>query len=541
MPSRNLLARLFVLALVAFWVPALAAQGPASSTDPDPATAQAREAQIGQEVGIPVHLQDGEEYTTPLPKLLAYGKKLFTAVWTDEEGGGRPLTKGTGKPLTDPSSPLTFPRNFDRISGPEANSCAGCHNTPRAGGGGDIVGNVFVLGQRFDHVTFDPNDPVPTRGSVDERGNPVTLPDVANSRATLGMFGSGYIEMLARQITFDLRAEGLALGPGQSVALQSTGISFGTLSRRADGTWDTSAVEGLAPESLASDGPGDPPSLIIRPFHQVGAVVSLREFTTNAFNQHHGMQAEERFGKGMDPDGDGFTNELTRADLTAISVWQATLPAPGRVIPRNRAIEDAVLAGEATFSRIGCADCHVPALALRDGAEYYYEPNPFNPPGNLQPGDAPLLKVDLDSDRLPGPRLEKTDGVTWVPAYTDLKLHDITSGPDDPNREPLNQHAPAGSDAFFAGNGRFLTKKLWGLANEPPFFHNGLYTTMRGAILAHAGEAQVSADAFRALSDYDRATVIEFLKTLQVLPPGTRSQVVDERGRPRQWPPARAR
>jgi hypothetical protein len=31
------------------------------------------------------------------------------------------------------------------------------------------------------------------------------------------------------------------------------------------------------------------------------------------------------------------------------------------------------------------------------------------------------------------------------------------------------------------------------------------------------------------------AAVIEFLKSLQVLPPGTPTLVVDERGRPRWW------
>jgi hypothetical protein len=31
--------------------------------------------------------------------------------------------------------------------------------------------------------------------------------------------------------------------------------------------------------------------------------------------------------------------------------------------------------------------------------------------------------------------------------------------------------------------------------------------------------------------------IIEFLKTLQVLPPGTHSLVVDESGRPKTWPP----
>src|SRR5206468_2582347 len=96
---------------------------------------------VGREVAIPRHLTDGEEFSTPLHQLLDFGQKLFTAVWTVEEGGGRPMTKGTGNPLTDPGSPLVFPRNFNRISAPEANSCAGCHNAPFgiAGGGGDIV------------------------------------------------------------------------------------------------------------------------------------------------------------------------------------------------------------------------------------------------------------------------------------------------------------------------------------------------------------------------------------------------------------------
>jgi hypothetical protein len=36
-----------------------------------------------------------------------------------------------------------------------------------------------------------------------------------------------------------------------------------------------------------------------------------------------------------------------------------------------------------------------------------------------------------------------------------------------------------------------------------------------------------------SLASRDRDAVIEFLKSLQVLPPGARSLVVDERGRPR--------
>src|SRR5438105_4037670 len=128
--------------------------------------AVATQSSIGREVAVTGHLADGEEFSMPLHKLLARGQRLFTAAWTIQEGGGRPLTKGTGNPLTDRSTPLAFPRNFNRVSGPDANSCAGCHNLPYGlpGGGGDIVANVFVLGQRFDFATFDGNDAMPTRG-----------------------------------------------------------------------------------------------------------------------------------------------------------------------------------------------------------------------------------------------------------------------------------------------------------------------------------------------------------------------------------------
>ncbi len=494
---------------------------------------------IGKELSVPRHLADGEELRQPLDRVLRHGQDLFAANWTVQEGGGRPLTKGTGAPLADPEDPLVFPRNFNRISAPDANSCAGCHNAPFgvAGGGGDFVTSVFVLGQRFDFVTFDPEDTVLTRGAHDEGGQFPVLDAIANRRATLGMFGAGYVEMLARQMTADLQAIRDGTPAGESRALVTKGISFGAIARSADGAWDVSGVEGLPATSLRTTGPDVPPSLVIRPFHQAGAVVSLREFTNNAFNHHHGIQSAERFGDGADPDGDGFTDELTRADVTAASVFQATLPVPGRRIPNDPDVERAVLIGEELFESIGCARCHVPSLPLESGGWVFTEPNPYNPPGNLQAGEAPALSVDLNSRRLPGPRLSSRDGVVHVPAFTDLKLHDITSGHHDPNVEPLDMTQAAGSPGFFKGNSRFLTKKLWGAANEPPYLHHGQFTTMREAVLAHAGEALDAREAFEALGEYERDTVIEFLKTLQVLPPGTRHLIVDEHGNKKSWPP----
>jgi len=496
---------------------------------------------IGSEVSIQEHLADGEEFTTSLRHVLLHGRDLFAANWTGQEGGGRPFVKGTGTALADSSSPLVFPHNFNRVSAPDANSCAGCHNAPFGipGGGGDYVTNVFVLAQRFDFATFDELDSIPTRGGMDESGRPVELQTIANSRSTLGMFGSGYIEVLARQMTADLQAIRDGIQPGGSAELLTKGVSFGTLARNADGTWDVSRVEGLPGPSTATTG-DTPPNLLLRPFHQAGAVISLRQFSNNAFPHHHGVQPIERVGAGADPDGDGFVDEMTVADVTAVSAYQATLQVPGRVIPRHPRIEAAVRRGEDLFVEAGCVSCHVPYLEIDGDAATYTEPNPYNPPGNLRPEDDYVLangtfSLDLNRPGLPGHRLIARNGKTRVPAFTDLKQHDITSGPDDPNREPLDMLSPAGSMGFFSGNGKFLTKKLWGMANEAPFFHHGLYTTIRQAVEAHAGEAQASRDAYGALSAEDQDAVIEFLKTLQVLPKSFKGGVVDERGRRRTW------
>jgi len=168
----------------------------------------------------------------------------------------------------------------------------------------------------------------------------------------------------------------------------------------------------------------------------------------------------------------------------------------------------------------------------------YNEPNPYNPPLNLRPGTTKTIKVDLNSKDLPLPRLAPDPvqpDTVWVPAYTDFKLHDIC----DPNEagEPLDQNQTPWTAKFRQGNRRFLTKWLWGAANEPPFFHHGLFTTLRRAVLAHSGEALQSRKQFEHLKEYDQDSLIEFLKTLQVLPPGTPYLVVDENFREKRWPP----
>src|SRR5262245_52112924 len=81
---------------------------------PQAQESQARQSSIGREISVPSHLQDGQEFSLSLEALLAHGKLLFSANWTEQEGGGRPLTKGTGRPLSDPAQPLTGMRAFNR-------------------------------------------------------------------------------------------------------------------------------------------------------------------------------------------------------------------------------------------------------------------------------------------------------------------------------------------------------------------------------------------------------------------------------------------
>jgi CxxC motif-containing protein (DUF1111 family) len=99
------------------------------------------------------------------------------------------------------------------------------------------------------------------------------------------------------------------------------------------------------------------------------------------------------------------------------------------------------------------------------------------------------------------------------------------------NREALDLNQAAGSNSFFAGNGKFITRKLWGIANQPSFGHHGLYTTMREAVLADSGEALNERVMFENLSEYHRDSIIEFRKSLQILPPGVHDLVINENSR----------
>ncbi len=265
-------------------------------------SAQSPSSLIGDRPALEKHVNqtDIENGAIGFNQLIEIGESIFAARWTKLDGQGRPAATGNGVPTKRDRS---HDPGFLRTSGTDSTSCADCHNQPTIGGAGGFVANVFVLAQNRDPVT----------DSVSA--------EFSNERNTLGMNGSGAIEMLAREMTANLQsirdtAVAQAKSSNKSVTsrLDSKGVNFGQITANPNGTLDTSGIQGIDTD------------LIVKPFHQKGVVNSVRVFTVNAFNHHHGMEAVERFGVGQkdsqgnvinthDFDEDGVPDELTVGDI----------------------------------------------------------------------------------------------------------------------------------------------------------------------------------------------------------------------------------
>jgi hypothetical protein len=433
---------------------------------------------IGDVPAVPVHLSEAdiESGRVSFQETIKHGEKLFNAVFNKLDGLGRPATTADGQPRSPAQIAMV------RTTGPDSHSCVSCHNRPRPGGGGDFPTNVFV-----------------TRESVS--------PDLASERMTISLFGSGPIEALALEMTRELQGTRIAAineaflsWKNVPAHLKAKGIDFGDIVAHPDGSVDTKGVVGVSSD------------LVVRPFHQDGAAVSLRQFTNEGMNQHMGLQSQELFGIDTDPDGDGVTNELTVGDLTAISLFQAQLATPGRVTPADPLRRKAAEEGEGLFAKIGCTDCHIPAMKLNSAL--FSEANPFNPEWKIPFAVHKHVGFDMTKDgELPRPE-PTPEGGAIVRAYTDLKRHKLCDE----------------SDQFFCNEtlvqpgiepSTFVTRKLWDIGSSAAFGHRGDLSTISEAIEHHAGEARPARNKYSELSAHDRAAIVEFLKTLQILPQGS--------------------
>lgn len=388
------------------------------------------------------------------------GGQLFTMNFTESQGfGGGDL-------------PAMSRFHLEQRGGPDARRCSACHWRGGLAGAGDAADNAFFRGD----------------GDTESSGlvrNPPPL------------FGAGWKQRLAEEMTAELQfrrddAVAFARARGEDVRLhlEVRGVSFGFLSIDRDGTVDDTELEGIDAD------------LVVRPFGWKGVFVDLRDVVEDASNVHHGMQSTwlaanevpERVGDGPDndPDRDGIEDELSDAQVALMTMFAAMQDVP---VDRPPSESDLLLQysrGRQDFRALGCAECHVPSLAIED-TQYTL----------ISRTGGPDLSVNLLADGAQ-PRLQPDviTGELRVPLYSDLKRHAMGEGLAEPRED-----AGVAADVF-------LTPPLWGIARSRPYLHDGRAPTLEDAILLHGGEALASRDAFAALDENDRAPLRVFLTSL---------------------------
>lgn len=452
-------------------------------------TAQANDPWSEKAISQPVNINDyqGTLNKAQLLMLIEAGNSLFSARFTIEDGVGRPMATQAIIPTKRKRPPRS---EFARTAGLDANACSSCHNIPMVGGAGDFSANVFVS-EGFQHSDFDTTDP-----------------QFSNERNSNHLFGAGLVELLAREMTTSLieqRHQALldARTTKTSVkhVLNAKGVEYGFIIAHPDGRVDTSGIEGIDSD------------LVIRPFSHKGVMTSLRQFTVNALNHHHGMQATERFGARWtstdDHDEDGYEQEITSGDVSALVAWQATLAPPLPVKVDDERWAAAAQRGEQRFKDSGCADCHLPYLPLSSLA--FADPGNMDAAGTLRKGEVPDTVYDMALLDWAETLEKDENGDYKIPLFGDLKRHVIAD----------QQVAAFGNELLsqrFVERNVFMTTELWGVASTSPYGHRGDMTTLREAINAHGGAARPSRDAWKALDATAQNDLIAWLKTLVITP-----------------------
>ena len=394
-------------------------------------------------------------FSTPFNKLDGFGHGPFSA--------------------HDPDFPETRPTlqdngTFLRVNGLDAQSCLECHSVLSnavvpfefgVGGGGSASSNAMSK-----PTLIDPT--IHGKDNFDGRFiNPPFL------------FGAGGVELLAKEMTQDLqqlRADAIQQ-PGVVVDLITKGVSFGSLSCQQDSTCDTSQVEGIDAD------------LVVRPFGRKGEFSTVRAFDVGAMEFHFGIEPVELVGVGVDRDLDGVTNEVSIGQMSALHIFNTTLIPPFMAKLNIKAHR-----GRKEFTRIGCADCHMPSLTTESPTLTFSFPEvPTDPAENV------FHSTDLR--QYPTFFEETGNGGIVVPLFADLKRHDM--GPD--------------LAESFGGElaSQFTTARLWGVADTAPYLHDGRALTLTDAIVMHGGDAQAARDAFVALSPPRKKNLLAFLRTLR--------------------------
>ena len=201
-------------------------------------------------------------------------------------------------------------------------------------------------------------------------------------------------------------------------------------------------------------------------FGRKAQIATLSEFTAGAFVNEMGITSPTQpqdptirgnpYPVAVDPAPDpDLSQDVVDATTAFIRFLAPPDPLPRTLVEQR---------GRITFSRIGCAACHVPVLVTG--------PN----------------RVRALSHRVFHP-------------YTDLLLHDM--GPDLADI-CLGQARPED----------FRTEPLMGLRFKTAFLHDGRAATIEQAISLHGGEATAARDRFLRLSAGARDALVKFLSGL---------------------------
>lgn len=322
----------------------------------------------------------------PLRKVLESGGQFFTTPFIPVDGMG----EGANGPRSKQRAAM-YPANpkfpFLRVNGLDSQSCYECHNT---------IGSYRESGTLSNALIRKPGT---VSGSGGFNSDAFINPDFPNPLTELvrnppHVFGTGYTQQLASEMTFELQllaAEAHARAkaqPGieQTQPLMAKTTSFGVFKTIYDPINkvfhdDHSGVDGVSKD------------LVVRPFQWKGIASSVRHFVRDALDFHFSMQAVEKVG-AKDCDQDGVVNEVTLGNLSAIVSFVAMTRPPAQETPVGQ--EQKVKLGAQLFEGKGspritsgmlCATCHTPSLKL-DRAVLSIENPPVVPPGAPCPTEA---------------------------------------------------------------------------------------------------------------------------------------------------------
>jgi hypothetical protein len=420
--------------------------------------------------------------TLGIDTLFIVGDELFAFLFRPENGWG-----GKGRPIDHDIEYTPMPRRVHNgvTGGPDAFACASCHSKGGPDGAGTQSQNAFLRGDGL------------TTAGADQRNPPHLL-------------GLGPIQLLAREMSRELRkqaddaiAKARREGRGVTQQLAAKGVSFGSVTARADGSLDFSALDGVDRD------------LVVKPFGWKGHHETIRGISEESFHLHQGLVSKRislavkdgkldaaPYGGGpwWDIDEDGVSLEIDSGMLTTMVGYLSQLEVPVTRPPKDAGLIDMFANGRARFAQIGCASCHVPTLELVD-------PKLDATEGALAAREPFLIDVAKDGD---GPKVEpKYAGPSTsylVHLFSDLKRHDMGADLASPSEQTS---IPARE---------FLTRPLWGLAETAPYLHDGRAPTIHDAIVLHGGDSAPSRDAYNGLGDFDKASVRVFLTSLSRQP-----------------------